>query len=154
MMRFARKGFVRLTVVSGRCNFSSVVPTTSSSSLVTKTFDKLKKTFLPHTGPLEPIVVFDALSCDEYWEDDWMCTSDSSYGGPSHAKLTYEIDSPVSGKGGDECEDTAVKDTEVMDKYGNNPFSGFPFLRFEGSVDMSVRKSKELGVSGGFCAFR
>lgn len=132
-----------------RRHFSSVVPTTESSTLVDKVLGKLQKTFLPHYGPLDPIVLYDAQRCDEFWEDDWMSTSDRSYGGPSHTKLTYAVDTPSTKKG----EDVSNSDLH-SDSQGNSTFHGFPFMRFEGSLDMSTRKSKELGVSGGFCAIR
>jgi hypothetical protein len=125
-----------------------------------KMIGTLKKTFLPHEGPLDPIVLYDALHCDEFWEDDWMCTSDKSYGGPSHAKLIYAVDTPSTNQNDgkylskDEEDDGSRSSTVSADIHGNHAFSGFPFMRFEGSLDMSVRKSQELGVSGGFCAVR
>jgi hypothetical protein len=147
--------FLRVSGVPRRycVHFSSVVPTTTSTSLVDKILGKLQKTFLPHYGPLEPIVLYDALHCDEFWEDDWMSTSDKSYGGPSHAKLTYAVDTPTTKKTGDNTSDEKDSDS-ATDIHGNNSFHGFPFMRFEGSLNMSTRKSQELGVSGGFCAIR
>lgn len=158
-MSLARTVF-RVSLVSRRCHFSSVVPTSSTSSLLDKALEKLQKTFLPHTGPLEPIVLYDALHCDEFWEDDWMSTSDKSYGGPSHATLTYAVDTPLNKKGIDDTsgekeeKDIAGDGVTEIDAHGNNAFHGFPFMRFEGSLDMSSRRAQDLGVSGGFCAIR
>lgn len=159
-MSLARTALLRVSRVPRRCHFSSVVPTSSTSSLLDKVLGKLQKTFLPHTGPLEPIVVYDALHCDEFWEDDWMSTSDKSYGGPSHANLTYAVDTPSTKKvvDGNSHEKDKIDDVgdgvPEIDTHGNNAFHGFPFLRFEGSLDMSAKKAQELGVSGGFCAIR
>lgn len=149
-MSLARSA-LHLARIPRRCHFSSIVPK-SSSTLLDKALTKLKNTFLPNYGPLEPIVLYDALHCDEFWEDDWMSTSDKSYGGPSHATLTYGVDSQSNS--GDNISEDAHGSGNRTDGHGNASFHGFPFMRFEGSVDMSTRKSQELGVSGGFCAIR
>lgn len=84
-----------------------------------------------------------------------MCTCDKQYGGSSHVDLTMGVDSKEDS--GDENGPTSDKEQEnrgQLDSAGNNVFHGFPFMRFEGSLEMSRRRSKELGVSGGFCAVR
>jgi hypothetical protein len=112
-----------------------------------------------------------------------MCTSDKAYGGPSLASLTYAVDTPSTNKHtpsptpsldhsldhsnnaakrvNEEKSDATATVSEVVsegvsvkDALGNDVFHGFPFMRFEGSLDMSARRAQELGVSGGFCAVR
>ena len=84
------------------------------------------KRFVGKPKELTPIIIFDGSSLNEGWEDDWECTSDKVYGGPSVSDVSYEV--PEDGT--------------------------FSFLRFRGSLDMSSKKAKEMGVSGGFCALR
>lgn len=94
----------------------------SQSTFLTGIF----KRFTAKPTEFAPIVILDAASHNDDWEDEWQCTSDKVYGGPSVSDVSYEI--PEDGT--------------------------FPYFRFRGSLDMSSRKAKEMGVSGGFCALR
>jgi hypothetical protein len=84
----------------------------------------LKSMFTPKE--IKPIVLFDGAALSDAWADDWECTSDKVFGGPSRSDLSFEV--PKDGT--------------------------FPYLRFRGSMDMSRKKAQELNVSGGFCALR
>lgn len=75
---------------------------------------------------ITPIVLFDGSALNDKWGDDWECTSDNIYGGPSVSDLSFEV--PEDGT--------------------------YPYLRFKGSLDMTTRKAQELNVAGGFCALR
>lgn len=73
------------------------------------------------------MTVMHANSLDKYWRDCWRTMTDEGYGGESHADLKL-----ISDHAGD----------------------GFPFLRFEGFINMNVEKAMSLGVVGGCCACR
>mmetsp|Transcript_25409 Transcript_25409/g.37463 ORF Transcript_25409/g.37463 Transcript_25409/m.37463 type:complete len:240 (+) Transcript_25409:46-765(+) len=80
------------------------------------------------TMKFDPFTLYDATSPEnKYWDDDWECSSDAVYDGPSISELMYEADE----KGDD-----------------------LPYLRFQGTMDMTRKKALELGVTGGFCAMK
>lgn len=78
------------------------------------------------------IILFDPSyhHLSSYWIEDWISTSDKSYGGTSIAELSLE-------------QMKLNQEEEVI-----------KFLRFQGSMNMTTNSAKSLGVIGGFCAFR
>jgi hypothetical protein len=91
-------------------------------------FTQIQKIF--HSNKSQEISLLDpySLSLSKHWKDDWLCTSDRGYGGPSVSELSIE-------------------GIESHDEY-------ISFLRFQGSLNMTQQVAKSLGVTGGFCAFR
>lgn len=76
----------------------------------------------------QELTLLDTYNINKYWSDDWKCTSDKGFGGPSIAELSIE-------------------EEKSNDEY-------IKYLRFQGSMNMTQQKAKMLGVAGGFCAFR
>ena len=94
-----------------------------------------KKKLINPSPPASPeIIIFDPSShhLSSYWIEDWISTSDKSYGGTSIAELTLE--------------QMKFNHQQVEEE--------IKFLRFQGSMNMTTNTAKSLGVIGGFCAFR